>query len=161
MITIADYQNLLESNYEIIKEQVAGISEAEALLQPPNGGNCLLWVVGHLTQNLGLIIEFMGGDLPQDLPDLDRFKRGSEPIKAAEPGLPSLSELLVIYDRLETLLLARLAVVTEDDAEEMVPFHGKEATRGWAAFFHEFHHAYHIGQLEFLRNLAGHTEKVI
>jgi len=46
-----------------------------------------------------------------------------------------------------------------DQEVELWP--GSKGTRGWWAFFFSFHNSYHIGQLELLRNLAGHTEKLI
>lgn len=51
--------------------------------------------------------------------------------------------------------------MNEAEIDVEIPKIQRSARRGWMLFFMEFHHAYHIGQLELLRNLAGHTEKVI
>jgi len=48
----------------------------------------------------------------------------------------------------------------EDFEQEIDIFSGK-VTRGYAAFFFFFHISFHLGQLEFGRNLAGKTEKLI
>jgi len=42
MITAKEYQSMLEGNLELIKEQIKDVSDSEMLIQPPNGGNCML-----------------------------------------------------------------------------------------------------------------------
>ena len=138
MITAKEYQSMLEGNLEIIKEQINGVSDSEMLIQPPNGGNCLLWILGHLTESMISILGFLGGEKPADL-----------------------AELMDAYDKLHQAVLEKVAPMTAADFDEEIPGFGRPARRGWMLFFMEFHHAYHIGQLELLRNLAGHTEKII
>ncbi len=161
MITAKEYQSMLEGNLEIIKEQIQGVSDSEMLIQPPNGGNCMLWTLGHLTESLITILRFLDGGKPEGLADLSRFERGSEPILGPEPGLVTASELMDAYQVLHQSILEKLDPMTEADFDEKVPGFGQPARRGYMLFFMEFHHAYHIGQLELLRNLAGYTEKII
>lgn len=161
MITAKEYQSMLEGNLEIIKEQIQGVSDSEMLIQPPNGGNCMLWTLGHLTESLITILRFLDGGKPKGLADLSRFERGSEPILGPEPGLMTASELMDAYQVLHQSILEKLDPMTEADFDEKVPGFGQPARRGYMLFFMEFHHAYHIGQLELLRNLAGYTEKII
>ena len=161
MIKAKEYQSILEGNLEIIKEQIKGVSDSEMLIQPPNGGNCMLWTLGHLTESLISILDFVGGEKPADLADLSRFERGSEPVLGSEPGLMTASELMDAYAKLHQAILEKLAPMTDADFDAEVPGFGQPARRGSMLFFMEFHHAYHIGQLELLRNLAGHIEKII
>lgn len=161
MITAKEYQSMLEGNLEVVKEQIKGVSDSEMLIQPPNGGNCMLWTLGHLTESLITILGFLGGEKPAGLADLSRFERGSKPILGPEPGLMTASGLMDAYQVLHQEILEKLAPMTNADFDEEVPGFGRPARRGWMLFFMEFHHAYHIGQLELLRNLAGHTEKII
>jgi uncharacterized damage-inducible protein DinB len=162
MITIQDYIRLLNSNAEIIKLQTAGLTMTDMLAQPANGGNCMLWVLGHLTDNLNEILAVVGGTSPENMMDLSRFARGSQPITGYEADLPTPEQLLAAYDQLHDAVISRLGETDEayfDEEIELWP--GSKATRGWYAYFFSFHHSYHIGQLELLRNLAGHTEKLI
>jgi uncharacterized damage-inducible protein DinB len=161
MITAKEYQSMLEGNLELIKEQIKDVSDSEMLIQPPNGGNCMLWTLGHLTESLIPILRFLDGKKPEGLTDLSRFERGSEPILGPEAGLMTASELMTAYEVLHQAVLEKLEPMTDADFDEEVPGFGRPARRGWMLFFMEFHHAYHIGQLELLRNLAGHTEKII
>ncbi|MGB4595390.1 MAG: DinB family protein [Anaerolineaceae bacterium] len=162
MITIHDYVRLLKSNIEIIKLQVADLTMDEMLIQPVNGGNCMLWVLGHLADNLQQILKIVGGTLPENQLDLSLFARGSQPITGSEAGLPTPEQLLTAYDTLHQMVISQLGQSEEtyfDQEVELWP--GSKSTRGWYATFFSFHHSYHIGQLELLRNLAGHTEKLI
>ncbi len=161
MITAKEYKSMLEGNLELIKEQIKDVSDSEMLIQPPNGGNCMLWTLGHLTESLIPILRFLDGKKPEGLTDLSRFERGSEPILGPEAGLMTASELMTAYEVLHQAVLEKLEPMTDADFDEEVPGFGRPARRGWMLFFMEFHHAYHIGQLELLRNLAGHTEKII
>ncbi len=161
MITAKEYQMMLEGNLEFIKLQIKGVSDSEMLIQPPNGGNCMLWTLGHLTDSLITILRFLDGRKPEGLADLSRFERGSEPILGSEPGLMPAFELMEAYEVLHQAVLEKLGPMTDADFDEEVPGFGQPARRGYMLFFMEFHHAYHIGQLELLRNLAGHTEKLI
>lgn len=161
MITAKEYQKMLEGNRDVIKEQIKGVSETEMLIQPPNGGNCMLWTLGHLTNNMISILSILGGEKPQGLADLSRFEYGSGPVLCPEPELMSASDLMNAYDSLHQAVLEKIAPMTDADFDEEIPTFEGTSRRGWMLFFMEFHHAYHIGQLELLRNLAGHTEKLI
>ena len=161
MITIPEYQQMLALEQEIVHAQTAEMTKEEFLMQPAPGGNCMLWVLAHLADNLREIQQALGADPLQGTEILDRFKRGSEPVRGPEPGLPSGAEVLAVYDRLHQALTTRLSAMTPTDFDEQIPMHGSQARRGWVAFFYIFHHSYHVGQLEYLRNLAGHNEKII
>lgn len=161
MIKASEYQKMLEGNFELIKEQIKELSDSEMLIQPPNGGNCMLWTLGHLANNLLLILGFLGGEKLEGLADLSRFKYGSEPVLGPEPGLMTHNEIMDAYELLHQAVLEKIALMTEAEFDVEIPTFQGPARRGWMLFFMEFHHAYHIGQLELLRNLAGHTEKIL
>lgn len=162
MITIQNYIRLLESNKEIIKMQTAELTLTDMLVQPANGGNCMLWVLGHLSENLSEILKVAGGTAPDNLVGLSRYGHGSEPVIGFEAGLLTPEQLITTYEELHQGTINRLLECDEayfDQELELWP--GSKATRGWWAYFFSFHHSYHIGQLELLRNLAGRTEKLI
>jgi hypothetical protein len=163
MITISEYAAILGQLQEIVHEQTAGLIADELLIQPRHGGNCMAWVLGHLANNLVTIQQkVLGGQLPAGLPDFSRFGYGSEPVLGKEAGLPSLAEFVDSIDRLHAAITAQLKSMREEDFDQEIPvIHERMQRRGcWALFFF-FHHSYHTGQLEFGRNLAGHTEHII
>jgi hypothetical protein len=152
---------MLSGEMDILKQQTEGLTTKDSLLQPQPGGNCLNWVMGHLVVNLVEILGVLEGELLEDLPDLTRYRIGSEPIRGEEAGVLALNDLVDIYERLTTKIVARLSQMDEAEFEEEIDFWQGKSRRGYVAFFYFFHNTYHLGQLEFLRNLAGKTEKVI
>jgi hypothetical protein len=161
MIRIEDYSKMLAGEQAILIQQTEGLSHADSLIQPQPGGNCLNWVMGHLAVNLVEILKVLGEDSPDDLPDLSRYRIGSEPIRGEEEGVLSLQLLIDIYSKLTECIKSKLDRMTEADFDEEIDFWQGMTRRGYVAFFYFFHNTYHLGQLEQLRNLAGRTEKVI
>jgi hypothetical protein len=161
MIQIDDFSKMPSGEMEILKQQTAGLTTKDSLLQPQPGGNCLNWVMGHLVVNLVEILEVLEVDLSEDLPDLTRYRIGSEPIRGEEVGVLALDNLVDLYEQLTNKIVDRLSQMNEAEFEEEIDFWQGKSRRGYVAFFYFFHNTFHLGQLEYLRNLAGKTEKVI
>lgn len=161
MISKEEFSKMLSGEYDIMLKQLDGLSHADSLLQPQPGGNCLNWVMGHLVGNLVDILNVLGGESPDGLLNLDRYGFGSEPVCGDEAGLIELPALRDAYGHLTEAINTRLAEMKETDFDQEIDFWQGTSRRGYVAFFYFFHHTYHIGQLEQLRNLAGKTEEVI
>lgn len=161
MIPIADFKKILSVQQEIIEEQTRGLSQSDTLIQPQPGGNCMNWVLGHLLDNLILILESLGGTSPIEIQSLKRYERGSEPVRGQAEDILDIAYLLHGLETVHRAVQEKLDLMTEADFAREVPHWDSTAPLGWRVFFLEFHHTYHVGQLELLRNLAGRTEKVI
>ncbi|HEY9122243.1 MAG TPA: DinB family protein [Brevefilum sp.] len=161
MIRVDDFSKMLSGELDILKQQTVGLTTKDSLLQPQPGGNCLNWVMGHLVVNLVEILEVLEVEVAEDVPDLTRYRIGSEPILGEEAGVLALDDLVDIYEQLTNKIVDRLSQMNEADFEEEIDFWQAKSRRGYVAFFYFFHNTYHLGQLEYLRNLAGKTEKVI
>jgi len=161
MIRIQDYIKMMNNEHEIMLEQTKGLSHADSLIQPQPGGNCLNWVMGHLVNNLLIILNILEVPHPPEVPDLKRYGYGSDPVTGEAPDILPFQDLVDSYGLLSNMICVRLEGMAEAQfTEEIEHFMGR-VTRSWAAFFFFFHNTYHLGQLEQLRNLAGKTEKVI
>jgi hypothetical protein len=161
MIRIEDFSKMLSGELEIVERQTEGLTHEESLIQPQPGGNCLNWVMGHLVVNLLDILRILDAETPENLPDLSRYKIGSEPIRGEDDGVLLLEVLIETYTLLNNKIIRRLDQMSEEDFNEEIDFWQGKSRRGYVTFFYFFHNTYHLGQLEFLRNLAGKTEKVI
>ncbi len=161
MITKDEFTKMLTFEQGILLRQVSDLSHADSLLQPQPAGNCLNWVLGHLVQNQVDILKAIGGKTPTDLPDLAHYRIGSEPITCDGDGVIHLQQLTNTYTLISELITDHLEHMSKADFDEEIDFWQGKHRRGYVAFFYFFHHTYHIGQLEQLRNLAGKTEKVI
>jgi uncharacterized damage-inducible protein DinB len=161
MIHIEDYAKMLSNEHEIVLKQTADLSHADSLRQPQPGGNCLNWTLGHLVDNLKTILSILGGEAPGNLPNVERYQHNSDPIRGEGPGVLPLNQLLNAYELLTQTINERLGQMKEEEFEEEIELWGHQTRRGWEAFFFFFHNTYHIGQLEYLRNLAGKLDKII
>lgn len=52
--------DLYGQTYDVIRRQTAGLTHEDSLLQPSHGGNCLNWVVGHITIARANILALLG-----------------------------------------------------------------------------------------------------
>jgi len=161
MIQVDDFSKMLSGELDILRKQTDGLTTKDSLLQPQPGGNCLNWVMGHLVVNLVETLEVLEVDLSEDLPDLTRYRIGSEPIRVEEVGVLALDNLVDLYEQLTNKIVDRLSQMNEAEFEEEIDFWQGKSRRGYVAFFYFFHNTFHLGQLEYLRNLAGKTEKII
>lgn len=141
----------------LLMQQTEGIIHAESLLQPPFGGNCLNWVMGHLTGARHNICKMMG--VPSFWQDAAavRYARGSAPITTADDaGIVDFGALRDLFAHSQSIMLPAIERLTEADLKK--PFREKD-TAFWLARF-AFHEAYHTGQAELLRQLAGKADAV-
>jgi hypothetical protein len=152
--------HLLQQNYETTLKQLDGISQAESLLQLPFRGNCLNWVVGHLLGVHGECLDLLG--LPGTLSASEEklYGYGSEPLTDPKKAL-ALPDLLQRLEQSYTTLTGSLANLKAADLKRQVQiWRGKVSLHEGLAFM-LWHAAYHTGQLELLRQLAGKNDKVI
>lgn len=161
MIPISDFVRLLKIENELIHQQTDGLTQAETLIQPQPSGNCMNWVLGHLLDTQLEMLSVLGGNPPAGLDAIRRYTRGSEPVARPGPDVFELTDLLAGLDAAHQAILLRLESMTEADFEQDVQVGERIRKRGWQVFFLHFHYTYHVGQLEQLRQLAGHGEQII
>ena len=161
MITATDLIESLERNLYIIKAQTQGLSHADSLLQLPFRGNCLNWVLGHLADNRNTLLRLLGEEAILGEAHARRYGYGSEPVCGDGDDILTLEQLLTALEQGQSALAARLQNATgEELAGEVQSFLGT-TTLGQLIFFLFWHESYHVGQPEFLRQLAGTDDKVI
>ena len=141
---------LFADTHAIVKRQIEGLSHLESVYQPPFGGNCVNWIVGHLVVarcNFMMLL-----DIPSiwSMDQCRRFIPSSPPVTGVDDAV-SFQTLLTDLDRTQEQLLAVLANVP---AERLDVISGDKSVGEHLAFYHA-HEAYHAGQLEFLRQMLG------
>ena len=161
MITATDLIGGLERNLGIVKAQTEGLSHADCLLQLPFRGNCLNWVLGHMADNRNTMLRLLGEQAILSEAHTKRYGYGSESVCGDGDDILTLEQLLTVLERGQSALAARLQIATvEELAGEVQSFLGT-TTLGQLIFFLFWHETYHVGQPEYLRQLAGKDDKVI
>lgn len=153
----------LASGYKLaqfsIDVNVEDLSPEEARLAPEKGGNCILWVLGHILYCRDAILNELGGDAFLGESEAKPFMRGTPPIgpEDAVIGLDRIKEGLArtaaaLVEKLGGLDDAALARTLPADA---FPVKVETPTLGvWLTVF-LFHESYHAGQIGTLRRAIG------
>lgn len=143
----------------VIRAQTEGLSHEQSLLQPPFRGNCMNWVLGHIAENRDRILTALGQDGVLGEETGVPYRRGSEPMVNGEAAA-TLPQLLTLLNEQEERLADGLAEASAEQIEEVVnPERG--FTVGGRIEFLLWHETYHLGQLEYLRQLAGTDDAII
>lgn len=141
----------------VVGMNVDGVTHEESLIQPSSGGNCMNWVVGHLTCIYNNSLPLFGQE-PVVPPDsLKRYDRGSPPITDAAEAM-DFREILGVWNRAADRVDAGLAAFPSDTLDRPAPFSPgddpNETVRSLLSTI-LFHQAYHAGQTGLLRRAAG------
>jgi uncharacterized damage-inducible protein DinB len=163
---IIEARTLLDAanrNYGIIQRQVAGLSHEDSLLQLPFRGNCLNWVVGHITQSRNKMLKIVGEPTVWTDEQIARYDRESQPVVNGNDAIP-FEQILADWKLTHERFIEKLGSMTQDDLLLPAP----EVIKGipdWSISeflnFLLWHETYHVGQTEILRQLAGTNDKVI
>jgi uncharacterized damage-inducible protein DinB len=137
-------------NHYAIGVNARDLTHEESLLGPGPGGNCANWVLGHIVQNRGAILELLGEKPVWSAEEGERYKRGSAPIQPDTKAKP-FPEILEALDRSQERLLKGLSRIEDSDLGQ-ADTKGSLASKLAGLTFHE---SYHAGQLGLLRRVAG------
>jgi|GEM_PF-132934 len=153
----------LDTNYRIIQRQVNGLTHEDSLLQLPFRGNCLNWVLGHITQSRNGMLKLLD-EVPVWTPvQVNHYKRDSQPVLDGGDALrfeTILADLATAQERLVQALGKRTAEDLSATLPPTAPDSPPESI-GERLYFLVWHETYHVGQPEILRQLTGINDKVI
>ena len=150
------------TNYWILGKQTEGLTHEQSLLQLPFRGNCMNWVMGHITTRRHEMLELVGAELIWTPERRARYNTGSEPITSGDDAMrfeQILTDLATAHER----LLGRLAIITLDEMNAPTWTVQQDPPPSVAARLSGllWHETYHVGQTEILRQLAGTNDKII
>jgi hypothetical protein len=146
----------------VLRGNMEGLTQADCMVQPQPGGNCLNWVVGHLACTWDKVLPVVGQKPVLGNETLQRYDRGSAELHEAGEALP-LEMLLNACDEAAKRMEEGLASLTEERLDEPAPFSPRkradETVRSLLSLV-MFHQAYHVGQSGLLRRIAGKEGKI-
>lgn len=152
-----------ERNLGVIRRQIDGLDHTASLLQLPFRGNCMNWVLGHLTQSRNQMLGYLGKPTYWAKEQMDRYQRGSEPILEDGDDVIPFEQIIADYNAIHEIIVDRLKSMSPDDlAVAIKPFERMDADSiGEWMRFSLWHETYHVGQLEILRQLTGVNDRII
>ena len=139
--------------YGIVGMNVGGMTQEHSLAQPPSGGNCANWILGHLTNVQNGVMKLAGGEPVWESDQLARA--GFDPIT----GKKNAIEWDTLRDKFlgsKDRCLAAIAALSDAKLAEAVPHpFGGTCSRAELLFTLAVHQSYHAGQLAIARRVAG------
>jgi uncharacterized damage-inducible protein DinB len=161
MIRAQDLVDAYAQNVEIVRQQTAGLTHADSLLQPPCRGNCLNWVLGHIVASRNGVLDLLGEEPVLSEAQAARYGYGSEPVRGEGEGVLRMDDLLATLETAQARIAAGLQRATPEELAREVDLGWRKGTVGQHLHFMYFHDTYHTGQTELLRQLAGTDDAVI
>jgi uncharacterized damage-inducible protein DinB len=139
--------------YQTAAANLDGLTHEQSLEQPPQGGNCANWILGHLTNVQNGVMGLLGEKPVWESDQLARA--GFDPITRPTDAI----DWTTLRDRFlgsrERCLKAISALSDEALAESLPHPFGGTASRVELLSLLAFHQAYHGGQLALARRVAG------
>ena len=151
---------LFATNVGVIHQQTAGLTHEDSLLQLPFRGNCLNWVLGHILASRTLTMRVLGIDPIWTEEQRIKYQTGSDPVTAENcDSAFQLEAMLADLDESQARIAACLATRTLEDMN--APSDRPDRSMGQRLAGMAWHEGYHVGQTEYLRQLAGKNDRVI
>ncbi len=163
MIDAASLSMISQRNFGIIQRQIKDITHEQSLMQPPFRGNCMNWVLGHMVMSRQRILIMLNQPTVWTQEQCNRYERGSDPIVDNNDALP-FDEITADLATSQERIFAWLENAKPADLDvEVIPHNiPSDAAPIWDWMeFLLWHEAYHLGNLELLRQLAGMNDRVI
>ncbi len=154
-------ENVYKRNLIVIKRQLEGLTHTDSLLQLPFRGNCLNWVLGHIAGSRQMVLEVLGVESLMSERQMARYTREADPITEDGKDVMALEHIMDVMEKSQTLISEHVLALSQDDLEKEVGEEEQKTTLGRRIEFLAWHEAYHTGQTEYLRQLAGTDDKVI
>lgn len=153
------YISQMQINSNIILRQLDGLSNTDSLLQPEARGNCANWVLGHIIATRKGMYDALEQDFVWDEETTKLYGRQSLAITGADsPHLP-LEDLLQVHQTTSDFLVECFNNLSDSQLDSAV--NEKGTTVADRLTFLIWHESYHVGQLEYLRQLAGVDDVVL
>jgi hypothetical protein len=148
-------------NLSVIERQVFGLTHEDSLIQTEYHINCLNWVLGHIAVGRDGVLEYLGEQCELSQAELERYRRESDPITGDGPDVVRLERLMEILRAQQEKIADALGGLSAEDTARMLDFGGDPVSLARALDGQYFHEAYHAGQTDLLRQVAGMNDKVI
>ncbi len=153
------FLEIIKLNKDVVKQHTKGLSHEESLLLPPNEGNSMNWVLGHVIECRNEVFEILEIGSVWSLKECELYRTGSTPLNLHENAV-DLFDLIEYFSETQTRLKKLLTDSTTGSMAQLIKFHDQDMHIGELINFYLWHETYHLGQMEQLRRLAGKLEKI-
>lgn len=143
-----------ERNASYVRSYLEGFTHADSLVQPPVKGNCINWILGHIVCYRTYALEICGLAPAICATAAKRYARDSAPVSGVTSDVTQFETLFDAYTNAQEQLLSYLQTMSPAQAAEVVTAAGFTMPRAELLTSFMRHEAFHVGQLELLRELV-------
>lgn len=143
--------HMLSFNTRVIGVNLEAITHDQALAQPPGGGNCVNWMLGHLVVHRNHMLRALGAEPVWNAEQDARYDRGSDPV-TGDDGAATLDALRDGMERGRAALADAFAAATPGQLAAAAG----TVTLGQRLALMLGHELYHAGQISVVRRYLGH-----
>ena len=156
MTNPANILYMLDLNETALQKLLPGLTADDALLQPPTGGNCLNWVMGHIVEGRNYMLELLDEPRIWSETECAPYATRSAPISGPEAAHYAWGTILAAADDSLIRVRAKLLTLSQVDLPD-----GEDSGLGALLVRMAWHEGYHAGQVEYLRQLAGKADHAL
>jgi len=153
--------NVYKRNLIVIKRQIDGLTHEDSIIQPPFRGNCLNFVLGHMAASRQSVLKLLGEESLMSEEEIHRYTIEAEPILKDGDDVLKMEAIMNVMEESQGMFEERISGMTSEDLDKEIGEDEEKVTLGMRIEFLSWHEAYHTGQTEYLRQLAGTDDKVI
>lgn len=151
--TVAPLAVVFALNTQLFENCLEGVDEVAATARPNERTNSLAFIAAHLVDSRAWLAKYVGLEEPKPFGGLMEYGKSLDDL----PVLPSLAEILEVWEGLSERLERRLVWLGEEQlsAPSSARFPGVPPTVHGGLSFLMQHESYHIGQMAYLRKYLG------
>jgi uncharacterized damage-inducible protein DinB len=141
----------------VLERNLGGVSHQESLVSPQPGGNCLNWVLGHVTRVRNGALGLFGQQPMFPAEEFDAYDDNGRVPFEAKTAMP-FDELKRRFKALQEPLVKGLDEISAEAMSRPAPISptgNPNETVGSLLAALAFHEAYHVGQTGLLRRVVG------
>jgi uncharacterized damage-inducible protein DinB len=141
----------------ILRKNCEDIGHEESLDHPPDGGNSLNWIVGHIVASRHHMMSLLNQQPIWSADEIKRFDRKSSPVTVST-DTKSLPDMMEIHAATMDRVREGLDRITPEQLAAKAPYsitNNKDETVGSLLAGLVFHEAYHTGQTSYWRRVMG------
>ena len=155
-MTSQDLVHMFKWNHRALMVNLEDVDPAASETAPPQGGNSLNWIVGHIVFSRNMILRMLNQPTVLTPEESMPYRRGVNPAECL--SLTPLPRLIEALQQSQSRLIAALGTLTEEQllaTARMDPDKDPgQPLNDYLRFLH-FHEAYHVGQVGLLRRWLG------
>jgi len=149
----------LQGSQKLMHRMVDELKPEDFEKQPCEGGNCIAWILGHLTLTDRRTMSWFGVTEPPALPEgFEALFTTTRTVAGKQGGFHEPKLLIQLFDENRQLMIDAITKTDPAKLNEVTPMERPMfRTYGEYLVFMDLHTSLHIGQIRTIRRVLGYA----